>query len=145
MPLFCRLARNAERHRQELVNSNVYLCALAVLYSSGFTFKYVCIIHDLHSSYYMYACSVRMLNDIWNMLSGCVNICVHTIAFFCLLTLPMYGWVLAPHYLLVSSLSAGPSWSVSAENRTCFVGMHFHFLSSGEMPASNTTKYHKTQ
>lgn len=72
----------------------------------------------------------------------CVCVRVHTTSFFRLLALPMYGWVLGPRYLLVSSLSACLSCSVGAENRNYLVGIHsFFFLSLFEICPSHAAKY----
>lgn len=57
--------------------TSLHICVhLSAHIPFGFTLKYVCIIRDLHATYDMCACYVHMLTDIWNMLTGCVNMCV---------------------------------------------------------------------
>lgn len=124
----------------------MHLCASS--YSSGITLKSVrvCVYNTWSECLSWYVCLPCPYAE-WYLkyahwVCKCVCVRVHTTSFFRLLALPMYGWVLGPRYLLVSSLSACLSWSVGAENRNYLVGIHsFFFLSLFEICPSHAAKY----
>lgn len=103
----------------------------------------ICVHNTRSACHLWYVCMLCPYAEWYLKYAHWLGVCACT-ASFRLLALPMYGRESAPRYLLVSGLSAGLSWSVGAENRNYFVGMHCLFFFC-KICTSHATKHPEIQ